>query len=180
MKGGSILCWRTVVGVAADVKYARIDESPRPYIYLPLVRDLSLRTLHVRAIGDPATLAPRLEREIKDLAPDLPIADSSKSRLSDLLISKGLVTQEQIATLRQWIDQNAVWPEAAGTKKPRTWRGFRCAAEAAVALKQGAGRLISDRSRRTRSCSTVRCARSTTGTSKATAEPGRQFRGRVS
>jgi putative ABC transport system permease protein len=39
------------------------------------VRDISLRTLHVRAIGDPAALAPRLEREIKNLEPDLPLAD---------------------------------------------------------------------------------------------------------
>ena len=64
-----------IVGVARDSKYVLVFEAPRPYIYLPLVRDLSLRTLHVRAAGHPAALAPRLEREIKDLAPDLPIAD---------------------------------------------------------------------------------------------------------
>jgi len=64
-----------IVGVARNSKYVVIFENPRPYIYLPLVRDISLRTLHVRAAGDPAALAPRLEREIKDLAPDLPIAD---------------------------------------------------------------------------------------------------------
>jgi putative ABC transport system permease protein len=46
-------------------------------LILPLVRDLSLRTLHVRAAGQAAALAPRVEREIKALrgAPDLPIAD---------------------------------------------------------------------------------------------------------
>ena len=27
--------WRTVVGVAADVKYSRVNEAPRPYFYLP-------------------------------------------------------------------------------------------------------------------------------------------------
>jgi putative ABC transport system permease protein len=64
-----------IVGVARDSKYVLIFEAPRPYIYLPIVRDLTLRTLHVRTHGDPAALAPRLEREIKDLAPDLPIAD---------------------------------------------------------------------------------------------------------
>jgi predicted permease len=32
MAGGD---WRTVVGVAADLKYARLNESPRPYFYLP-------------------------------------------------------------------------------------------------------------------------------------------------
>ena len=36
---------------------------------------MKLRTLHVRTKGDPALLAPRLEREIAALAPDLPIAD---------------------------------------------------------------------------------------------------------
>ena len=35
-----------VVGVARDSKYVMVFESPRPYIYLPLVRDMSLRTLH--------------------------------------------------------------------------------------------------------------------------------------
>jgi putative ABC transport system permease protein len=64
-----------IVGVARDSKYVLVFEQPRPYIYLPVVRDMSLRTLHVRAFADPAALAPRLEREIKDLAPDLPLAD---------------------------------------------------------------------------------------------------------
>jgi hypothetical protein len=64
-----------IVGVARNSKYVLVFEAPRPYIYLPIVRDLSLRTLHVRAAGQPATLGPRLEHEIKELAPDLPIAD---------------------------------------------------------------------------------------------------------
>jgi predicted permease len=64
-----------VVGVARDSKYVIVFEAPRPYIYLPVVRDMSIRTLLVRAAGQPAALAPRLEREIKELAPDLPMAD---------------------------------------------------------------------------------------------------------
>ena len=64
-----------VVGVARDSKYVVVFESPRPYVYLPVVRDLSLRTLIVRAASNPAVLGPRLEREIKALAPDMPIAD---------------------------------------------------------------------------------------------------------
>jgi hypothetical protein len=30
--------WRTIVGVAADVKYLRVNESPRPNVYLPFCR----------------------------------------------------------------------------------------------------------------------------------------------
>ena len=81
-----------VVGVARDSKYVVVFEAPRPYVYLPLERDLSLRTLHVRASGDPAALAPRLEREIqatragpadRGSADDEPVAGGDL-RLSDL------------------------------------------------------------------------------------------------
>ena len=64
-----------IVGVARDSKYVLIFEEPRP------VHLSAAGTRHVAAHaarpggGDPAALAPRLEREIKDLAPDLPIAD---------------------------------------------------------------------------------------------------------
>ncbi|HET9369641.1 MAG TPA: ABC transporter permease [Vicinamibacterales bacterium] len=64
-----------VVGVARDSKYVLIFEQPRPFFYLPMERDVSMRTLHVRAKGDPRFLATRLEREVAALEPDLPIAD---------------------------------------------------------------------------------------------------------
>jgi predicted permease len=64
-----------IVGVVRDSKYVVVFESDRPYLYLPLTSDQSVRTLHVRAVGNPASLAPRLEREIKLLAPDLPVSD---------------------------------------------------------------------------------------------------------
>jgi len=67
--------WLEVVGVAADSKYVLVFEQPRPFIYVPMERDVSLRTLHVRAYESPASLAPKLEREVRALAPDLPIAD---------------------------------------------------------------------------------------------------------
>jgi len=64
-----------VVGVARDSKYVIVFESRRPYVYLPMVRDQSMRTVIVRATGDPAALGPRLEREVVSLDPSMPIAD---------------------------------------------------------------------------------------------------------
>ena len=64
-----------VVGVARNSKYVVVFEKTRPFVYLPLERNMKVRTLHVRTKGDPSLLAPRLEREIAALAPDLPIAD---------------------------------------------------------------------------------------------------------
>ena len=41
--------WRTVIGVAADVKYSRINEAPRPYFYLPFLQAYrSSMVLHTR------------------------------------------------------------------------------------------------------------------------------------
>ena len=71
-----------VVGVARNSKYVLVFEKTRPFLYLPLERTSKLRTLHVRVKGDPALLAPRLEREIADIAPDLPIADLRTMRSS--------------------------------------------------------------------------------------------------
>jgi putative ABC transport system permease protein len=67
--------WLEVVGVAQDSRYVVVFESQRPYVYLPVVRDMSIRTLIVRASGDPEALIPRLEREIDGLAPGMPLAD---------------------------------------------------------------------------------------------------------
>ena len=71
-----------VVGVARNSKYVLVFENTRPFLYLPLERTLKLRTLYVRGRGDPSLLVPRLEREIADLAPDLPIADLRTVRRS--------------------------------------------------------------------------------------------------
>jgi predicted permease len=64
-----------IVGVARDSKYVLVFEPPRPFLYLPVEIDETMRTLHVRTKGDPAALAPRLEREIASMAPELPLTD---------------------------------------------------------------------------------------------------------
>ena len=48
--------WRTVIGVAADVKYSRINEAPRPYFYLPFLQSYrSSMILHTRGAGAAST-----------------------------------------------------------------------------------------------------------------------------
>ena len=49
--------WRTVIGVAADVKYLRINEAPRPYFYVPFLQSyrsgMILHTQRARARRSP-------------------------------------------------------------------------------------------------------------------------------
>jgi predicted permease len=66
--------WRTVVGVAADIKYLRINESPRPYVYLPFLQDYRpTMILYTRGAGPVDTLAERARQQVATLDPDLPI-----------------------------------------------------------------------------------------------------------
>jgi predicted permease len=67
-----------VVGVAADGKYRTLHEEPLPYLWVPLSQRYSpsialfLRT--APGAGDPM---PALRRELRDLAPELPLMDAS-------------------------------------------------------------------------------------------------------
>ncbi len=66
--------WRTVVGVAADVKYSRIDESPRPYVYLPFLQAYRANMiLHTRGQAPIEALVGEARADVTALDSDLPI-----------------------------------------------------------------------------------------------------------
>jgi predicted permease len=69
--------WRTVVGVAADVKYSRIDEPPRPYLYLPFFQAYrSGAILHTRLSNGGASIEQLVDRSsalVATLDGELPI-----------------------------------------------------------------------------------------------------------
>ena len=69
--------WRTIVGVAADMKYARLDESPRPYFYVPFSQVYaSGLTLEVRTSEPAAAMLERLHAHIRSIDPEMPIVES--------------------------------------------------------------------------------------------------------
>ena len=66
--------WRTVVGVAADVKYLQINEPPRSYFYLPFFQAYkSGMILHTRGGGSIDRLVDQARTRVAALDPDLPI-----------------------------------------------------------------------------------------------------------
>ncbi len=70
-----------VVGVAADGQYWFISPDPQPYFYRPLAQDYgSLASVQVRTSGPPEPMIPVVEREIRRLAPDIPIVDAATMR----------------------------------------------------------------------------------------------------
>ena len=90
--------WRSVVGVARDIKYARMTEDPRPHIYLPfwqLYR--SNMTFHVRSRDAAPALLERVRAIVQRLDPNLPIlnarmlTDQTRSALSVFSMAAGVL-----------------------------------------------------------------------------------------
>ena len=71
---GPMSGWRTVIGVAADVKYLRINESPRPYLYLPFLQAYrSSMILHTQGPAPVDVLVDQARAHVGALDADLPI-----------------------------------------------------------------------------------------------------------
>lgn len=66
--------WRRVVGVAQDLKYSRLTEPSRPYVYLAAAQSYrpSL-VIHARSRAAGAEVLERLQEHVRTLDPDLPV-----------------------------------------------------------------------------------------------------------
>jgi predicted permease len=65
-----------VIGVAANARYNLGGGPIGNNLYMPLSQHVAIGTLqvvHVRTVGDPASMIPELERTIHSVAPDLPV-----------------------------------------------------------------------------------------------------------
>jgi predicted permease len=89
----------TVVGIARNAKYDNVSEAPIPFIYEALRQRYSpAAALHVRAAGDPASLAGAVRREVQSLDPTLSVfnirtlADQVSNSLQPLRINVILFT----------------------------------------------------------------------------------------
>jgi predicted permease len=66
--------WFTVVGVARDIKFNSLNETPAPFLYLPQYQVYRPALIIVaRTAGDPLTLGKTVEKAIHDLNPDLDV-----------------------------------------------------------------------------------------------------------
>ncbi|HEX8140381.1 MAG TPA: ABC transporter permease [Pyrinomonadaceae bacterium] len=70
--------WRTIVGIAGDVRHARMEEPPFPGAYTPYAQDReswSRMSLVIRSTGDPSALAAAVRREVMAIDPAQPISN---------------------------------------------------------------------------------------------------------
>ena len=89
--------WRTVIGVAADVKYSRINEAPRPYIYQPFLQAYrSHMILHTRGAAPVEYLVDQARARVAALDADLPIL---QARPMDKMRRGALILFDLTATM---------------------------------------------------------------------------------
>jgi putative ABC transport system permease protein len=97
LRFGSEGPYREIIGVARSAKYRQLREAPLPFIYIPLGQEyIGGVTLLVRAVGDPANLAPAVRREIRRLNNDVPVF---AVRTMSEQIGEALATDRMIAAL---------------------------------------------------------------------------------
>jgi len=76
--------YREIVGVAETVKYVTLGETPQPAAYFPLRQSQNdAMVLYVRAAGDAASLLVPVQREIRQIDPNVPI--QSPQRVRDVI-----------------------------------------------------------------------------------------------
>ena len=69
--------WRTIVGVARDLKYSRLSEEPRPFVYFPLLQNyVPTLIVHARSTGDAAAALRRVRDHVQKIDPSIPIVRS--------------------------------------------------------------------------------------------------------
>ena len=82
--------WWEVVGVVGDVRDVGLDQENSPEMYLPLSGGSPPTKIVLHTLGDPATLAAALQREVQDVDIDQPIFDvvTMANRIADSLASR--------------------------------------------------------------------------------------------
>ena len=91
--GGGARIWRTVIGVARNVRHYELETPSRIQVYVPMLQSLMSWSrsmqLMVRTPGDPRLLADAVRREVRELDGDVPLAEVStvESYVDDALAS---------------------------------------------------------------------------------------------
>jgi predicted permease len=77
----------TVVGVARDSKFKKLDESPEPFVFFPFAQHWRANVnLVVRTTGDPAALGPSIRDAVRAIDPNLPAPTVTTLRQSTSVV----------------------------------------------------------------------------------------------
>lgn len=98
--------WKLVVGVAGDLKYSRLAEAPRPFVYYPLLQNhVPSFAIQARAAGDLSYAMRRVRDQVTALDPAIPIvrsmtlSEQTRVALSVYQLAAGALTMFGVVTI---------------------------------------------------------------------------------
>ncbi|MEP6783839.1 MAG: ABC transporter permease, partial [Acidobacteriota bacterium] len=98
--------WRTVIGVVGTLKYSRLSEPPRPFVYFPVLQDyVPTLTVHARTAGDLAYALRRVRDHVNQIDPKIPVvrsmtlAEQTRVALSVYELGAGALSMFGIMTI---------------------------------------------------------------------------------
>lgn len=127
-----------VIGVAKDVKYNSLDESPQPGDYLPYSQNIRyLNDFEVRYVGDSAAIVTAVRQSIHDVNSSLPVSDVITLHEQ---VARSITNQRLVAQLTSFFGGLAVFLSCIGIYGLMSYIVLRRTNEIGVRMALGAAR----------------------------------------